>query len=81
MGVDRPGLVGLGAPDDNAVLSFFDHVQVEVRIRLLVGRQAAVTFGVGHGAVAGQIVFLNIFEVLQETLIVFGVRLSYPCYR
>ena len=66
--------MGLGAPYDNAVVSFFDDMQVVIRVRLLVGGQAAVPFGVGHGAVAGKIVFLYIFEILQKTLIVFGVQ-------
>ena len=75
VGVEGAGLVGLGAAYHDAVFAFFDHVQVEIRVGLLVGGQRAVALGVGHGAVAHQVLLLHAGEKMEKAPVVFGAPL------
>ena len=72
MGIDSTGLMGLGTPDHNPVLFLFHNAEKMIGIRLLVGGKAPVAFGIGHGPVTGQVVFLDVFKIFQEPLEVTG---------
>jgi len=68
--VDGSGLVGLGAAHDNAVFSFFHNMGVQIRIGLTAGRQTAVAFRIGHGAVDNKIFFLHHFKKPDKSIMV-----------
>ena len=62
MGIDRPGHMQLGAPDNHAVIAAFDNMDVLIRIGLIGRCFGSVAFGVGHGADHHQIFILNVGE-------------------
>ena len=64
--------MGLGAAHDDAVVALLDDVQVQVGVGLLVGREAAVALGVGHGAVGDEVVLLQVLDVVAEALVILG---------
>ena len=68
--VDGAGLVAFRAADHNAVVAAFHHVDVHIRVGLLMGCLGAVALGVGHGAVHGQIVVLHVDEEFLEVLVI-----------
>ena len=70
VGVDGAGLVGLGASYDDAVFPDFLDVHVDVGIGLLAGALGAVTLGVGHGTVHGEVVVLNHDEELLKAFVI-----------
>ena len=57
--------MGLGAPDNNSAADAPDPAEIEVRVRLLGGTQAAVAFGVRHRDGDAQVLPL---EVISESL-------------
>ena len=72
--VDHAGHVGLCAPDDDAVIPLFHHMDEQVGILLLAGPQAAVALHVGHGAGDHQVVLLHVLQILLEPLMVVGTH-------
>ena len=64
--------MGLGAADDDAVVTLLDDVDEHVRVGLLVRRQGAVALGVGHRAVGDDVLVLEVLHVLREALVVVG---------
>ena len=66
--------MGLGAPDDDAVLPLFHHMDEHVRIHLLARTQAAVALDVGHGAGHHPVIVLDLDEELLEPLVVIGAQ-------
>ena len=75
VGVDGAGLVALGAADHDAIGAALHDMDVHVGVRLLAGRLGAVALGVGHGAVHGQVVVLDVGQELLEVLVVVGAVL------
>jgi len=72
MRIDSAGLVGLGAPHHNPVLSPLHNVKEGIRVGLLVRGKRPVSLCICHGPVHGEVVFLHVREILQETLVVLG---------
>ena len=58
--------------NDDAVRTTFYDVEVQIRIFLCVGSQAAVTFRVGHSAVNCKVLFLNAFQESHEVIMIMG---------
>ena len=75
VGVEDAGLVGLGAPDHDAVGAALHHVEEQVGVVLGVGGLGAVALHVGHGAVHGQVLVLDVGHELLEVLVVAGAVL------
>ena len=74
VGVDGAGLVRLGAAHHDAVGAPLHHAQVQVRVGLPAGGQAAVALEVGHGAVHGPVLLLHAQQERLEPLVVFGAQ-------
>ena len=75
VGVDGAGLVALGTADHDAVGTALHNVDVHIGIGLVVGSLGAVTLGVGHGAVHGEVVVLHHGQELLEVLMIVGAVL------
>ena len=75
VGVDGAGLVALGTADHDAVGTALHHMNVHVGISLLAGRFGTVTLGVGHSAVHGEVIVLNVGQELLEVLVIVGAVL------
>ena len=73
MGVEHAGLVGFGAPNDDPVLPALHDMKEHVRVLLLRGAEAAVSFDIGHGAVDHQVLLLNPQEKFLEPLVIGGL--------
>ena len=75
VGVDGAGLVALGAADHNAVGAALHHMNEHIGVGLIVGGLGAVTLGVGHGAVHGEVIVLHVGQELLEVLVIVGAVL------
>ena len=75
VGVDGAGLVAFRAADHDTVVPALHHMDVHIRVGLLVGCLGAVALGVGHGAVHRQVVVLDVDEEVLEVLVVVGAVL------
>ena len=58
------------AADHDAVRSFLDHMHKQVRVGLLVGSQAPISLGIGHGAVHRPVFFLHPAQKLVEAFMI-----------
>ena len=70
--VDRTGLVGFGATYHDTVGTNFHDMHEQIGVFLLRGRKAAVALGVGHRAIDGEVVLLNVLHVFGEAFVVVG---------
>ena len=72
--------MSLGAADHDAVGAAFHHMEEQIGVLLLMGALERVALDVGHGAVHGQVPFLNVghefFEVFKIVGAVFFVDLK-----
>ena len=75
VGVDGAGLVAFRTADHNAAGAALHHMDVHIRVGLVMGGLGAVALGVGHGTVHRQVVVLNIHQELLEVLMVMGAVL------
>ena len=75
VGVDGAGLVALGAADHNAVGAALHHMNEHIGVGLIVGGLGAVTLGVGHGAVHGEVIVLHVGQELLEVFVIVGAVL------
>ncbi len=71
-GDSRAGDTGFRAPDNDTIGPFFDNMQVEIGINLLMRAQAAIPLYVHHRAGDSQVVFLNMAQKLQESGVIVG---------
>lgn len=67
--------MALGPADHDAVGAALHHMDVHIRVGLVVRGLAAVALGVGHSAVHRQVVVLHVDEELLEILVVVGAVL------
>ena len=70
VGIERAGLMTFCAAHHDAVRSFLDHVHEQVRVGLLVGRQAPIPLGIGHGAVHRPVFLLHPAQKLVEAFMI-----------
>jgi len=75
VGVDGAGLMGFGAPHDDALVVLLDDMDIQIRVGLLMRRKSPVSLDVGHGAVHGKVFFLNHFQKFDESLMIFRAEL------
>ena len=68
MGVDRPCLMSLGSPDDDAIGSPLDDMSKEVRVGLFVRRKGAIPLRIGHSSHHHDIALLDVDQVFLESL-------------
>jgi hypothetical protein len=69
--VGRRGDDGLGARDHDAIRAPCDHVHVGIGVVLLMGTQAAIALGIGHGDADRQVFVLHALEVGAQARVVF----------
>ena len=72
--VRRAGDDGLGAGDHNAIGAALDDMHIAIGIRLRMGPQRTVAFGVGHGDAEGKIVVVNMLDVGRERGVILRAR-------
>jgi len=73
--VEGAGLVALCAADHDAAGAALHHMDVHIRVGLVMGGLGAVALGVGHGPVHRQVVILDVDQEFFEILMVMGAVL------
>ena len=67
--------MALGTADHDAVGTALHNMDVHVGISLLAGGLGTVALGVGHSAVHGEVIVLNVGQELLEVLVIVGAVL------
>ena len=62
--------MALGAAHDDPVRPFFNHAEVDILVRLLLGAEVSVPFDIGDPCVGHKIVLLHVLQKIEEPFIV-----------
>ena len=61
----------LASRDDNAIGATFNHMQITVRVRLLMRAQTAIPLGISHGYTDSEVSILRLMQILEKPRVIF----------